>query len=205
MFTNNNKIEKIINTFDKDNKLDREELFNNHKETIFHMIRCSCLARDFGEYINLSKEDTTLLEFSTLIHDIGKLNIDSNVLYKKDINNDEFEIIKSHVNYDYKCNNKKEEIVINDCIKYHHLRPNNKGYSGGDKSYEDIHYFAKIVSVIDVYDVLTNIRVYKSHTMSVDEAILEIISNIDIQFEKNISNQFIMYLEEKFNKETNVI
>lgn len=205
MFTDKEKINKIINNFDKDNKVDREDLFNRHKESIFHMIRCSDMAREFGEFIKLSGKDLDLLEFATLIHDIGKLNIDSKVLYKKDIDNDDFRLIKSHVNYDYKYENKEEEIIINDCIKYHHLRPNNKGYAGGDKSYEDIHYFAKIVSVVDVFDVLTNIRVYKNNKMTIDEAIIEIKANIGTQFEEIISNQFIIYLEEKFNKSLKVV
>lgn len=205
MFTYNKKIEKIINNFDKDNEIDREQLFDCHKESIFHMIRCSDMAREFGEFIKLSDKDLDLLEFATLIHDIGKLNIDSKVLYKKDIDNNDFKIIKSHVNYDYKYENKEEEVIINDCIKYHHLRPNSKGYSGGDKSYEDVHYFAKIVSVIDVYDVLTNIRVYKNNKMTIDEAIIEIKANIGTQFEETISNQFIMYLEENLNKSLKAI
>lgn len=193
----NQKNEEILlDIISKRYKKDIKIILKEHSETIFHMVRCSVIAKDFGKFLGLNKEEQSLLEFAALVHDIGKMNLDANLLYKKEpITDSEFEIIKTHVIYNYKLEDKYKENIINDCIQYHHLRRDNSGYSGGNKKYNQIHYFAKIITLIDCYDVMTNLRSYKSNISSNEEVLEEIQGNFKNQFEPKVAKKFIKFLK----------
>lgn len=107
---------------------------------------------------------------AALMHDIGKAKIPDAILNKRGPLNDvEFQIMKKHSQYGYeiaKDDNRINTEVLKG-ILMHHEREDGSGYPlklKGDK----IGYFAKIIAVCDVYDALTQERVYKGRMTPFD-------------------------------------
>jgi len=100
-----------------------------------------------------------------LLHDVGKILITDKILNKAGkLTDEEFEIIKNHPVYGY------EYIKENDCLSqlskdiilYHHERLDGSGYPTGVKTSDlENGNYINIVSFIDVFDAMTNDRIYK--------------------------------------------
>lgn len=137
------------------------------------------------------------IELLCKVHDIGKITISEEILSKKGkLSKDEYTRIKGHSEAGYKI---VKNIVESDRIAfgvlYHHERVDGKGYPFGLKSAE-IPLFAKIISIVDAYDVMITGRKY-SKAISKEAAIQEIRNCSGTQFDKEIADKFI----EALNKE----
>lgn len=164
-----------------------------HKETINHIYRSHKIAKEFGAFLKLSSIELEILSECALLHDLGKFEIDSKILYKTTVLTEtEFSIIKNHINY-------KPKTIFNDnilnCIKYHHERPDNNGYNNID--YAQVSPFTKIVSIIDAFDVMSNKRSYKTTTLNLESCIVEIEKNIGKQFDDYYGRIFLDFLKTK--------
>lgn len=185
----------LIDALKKEFNLDKDALLGMHLESINHMLRCGEMAEKYAIYSLFNENEVERLTKCALLHDMGKIAISPEILYKKRITEEEFILIKRHVEYDYKY----EDEAIRDSIHYHHCCPYGRGYGyQNDKKYAEIHQYAKIVSLLDVYDVLTHIRAYKNFIMSIDEVVEELGRNSDIQFDKNTCESFIVFLKKSF-------
>ena len=99
------------------------------------------------------------------LHDIGKSEIPSVILNKKGpLSHVQWEIMKKHPEKGYKILEKfgemSEEIEI--IVMQHHERHNGSGYPRGLKD-DQIHMYAKICSIADVFDALTSYRKFKKN------------------------------------------
>ncbi len=105
---------------------------------------------------------------ASIMHDVGKIAISDLILNKPGrLTDEEFEIMKSHTVMgcqvleqipQYK-NNRLYQYAYDIC-RHHHERWDGKGYPDGLKGRE-ITVWSQVVSVADVFDALTNKRVYK--------------------------------------------
>lgn len=98
-----------------------------------------------------------------LLHDIGKIKIDSELLNKKSqLTDEELGIIRKHTNWGYEILDESPYISsdIKEATLMHHERVDGSGYPLGAKG-EAIGEFARIVAVADVYDAMTSDRPYK--------------------------------------------
>ena len=105
---------------------------------------------------------------ASIMHDVGKIAISDLILNKPGrLTKEEFEIMKSHTVMgcqvleqipQYK-NNRLYQYAYDIC-RHHHERWDGKGYPDGLKGNE-ITVWSQVVSVADVFDALTNKRVYK--------------------------------------------
>ena len=133
-------------------------------ETGNHIIRMSLYAKILAKNYGLSEEQCELLFEASPMHDIGKIGIPDNILLKPGkFNPDEWEIMKTHVTigYDILKDNDSDLLNIAAIIALeHHEKYDGTGYPYGKKG-NDIHLFARIIAICDVFDALTSKRPYK--------------------------------------------
>ncbi|MFW6229784.1 MAG: HD-GYP domain-containing protein, partial [Halanaerobium sp.] len=161
-----------------------------------HGIRMTKLAFDFGEKLDLSNSELNRLSLLATLHDIGKTNISEEILNKPGkLNNDEWEIIKKHSEYGYKIALASEEFaIVAEDIYAHHEHWNGSGYPRGLAG-EDIPYLARIITLIDAYDVMTHQLPY-SKAVSKEAALAEIKNCAGLQFDRSLAVSFIEMMKD---------
>ncbi|MCI6264624.1 MAG: response regulator, partial [Collinsella sp.] len=139
------------------------------------------LARRSDKY-SLGNEECSSIALASALHDIGKMSIDDAILNKPGrLTPEEFEIVKTHttIGADMLRNlgrNHEGSALLDyayQIARWHHERWDGTGYPDGLKG-DDIPIAAQVVSVADVYDALTSVRVYKD-AISQEEAIRMIL------------------------------
>jgi putative nucleotidyltransferase with HDIG domain len=117
-----------------------------------------CLARQLG----CNKEDLNTIYLSGLLHDIGKIGIDDNVLRKPGpLTAAELEHIKTHP--DLGCRileGVKQLDKVMPVVRHHHEAWNGKGYPAGLKE-DETPFLARIVAVADSIDAMSSDRPYR--------------------------------------------
>lgn len=121
----------------------------------------------YQEY-HLPDEEIEKIATSSILHDIGKIAIPDAILNKPGrFTKEEFEIMKQHTVKGCEILQSMPDIIDNgiynysyDICRHHHERWDGRGYPDG-LSGDDISIWAQVVSVIDVFDALTSVRVYK--------------------------------------------
>ncbi len=140
-----------------------------------HSTRVTEIALVIGKEIGCSKEEIDILNFSGLLHDIGKLGIPDDILLKPGrLTREEFEKIKEHPDIG-------ADIVGHlglwdqeqQLIRSHHERFDGDGYPNRLKGTE-IPLLARILSVSDAYDAMASDRAYR-RKMS-EEKIIDILN-----------------------------
>jgi len=164
-------------------------------ETKEHAVRMTKLAFDFGEKLGLSNSLQHRLSLLATLHDIGKTTIPEEILKKPGkLTDKEWEIIKDHPERGYKIASSSQEFaVVADDIYAHHERWDGSGYPGKLKG-ENIPYLARIISIIDAYDVMTHKRSYKK-AVPKDRALAEIKDCAGSQFDPDLAASFIELME----------
>lgn len=164
-------------------------------ETREHAEKMKNLAVDFGEELGFSNSELNRLSLLAKLHDIGKTTIDEKILKKTgSLTDSEWEIMKEHPERGYKIANSSEEFaVVAEDIFAHHESWDGSGYPRKLKG-EEIPYLARIISIIDSYDVMTNDRPYSS-AISKEEALAEIKSCAGSQFDPELGKEFIKMIK----------
>jgi putative nucleotidyltransferase with HDIG domain len=119
-----------------------------------------------GLAIEKGFNDEQLCEISLgcLLHDIGKMMIPKEILYKPGkLSDAEFEVIKNHPLFGFEILRKQEDIPLlaAHCALQHHEKWDGSGYPYGLKG-ENIHPYARLIAVADVFDALTSNRSYRN-------------------------------------------
>jgi HD-GYP domain-containing protein (c-di-GMP phosphodiesterase class II) len=96
-----------------------------------------------------------------LLHDIGKLGVPEDVLQKEGpLTDEEWVIMRRHPVLGASMLGDNVSFLIRAVVKQHHERWDGTGYPDGIAG-DEIHQFARIAAVADVYDAVTSERVYK--------------------------------------------
>lgn len=163
------------------------------RETGNHVRRVSEYAALIAKNYGLSARETELLRLTVPMHDLGKLAIPDAILHKPGkLTPEEFETIKLHTVYGYEMLYKSSREIFQAAaiIAYqHHERFDGTGYPRGLKG-EEIHLYARITSVADVFDSLSSDRCYKK-AWPLDEVIAYLNQNKRTMFDERIVNCFL--------------
>lgn len=179
-------INAIINTLHEKNK--REEQ---------HSHRVSELCESMGKALGLQESEVEELKTVGLLHDIGKIAINENILNKPGkLTEEEFEEIRRHPEIGYRILSTVNDLSeMAEYVLAHHERWDGKGYPKGLKALE-IPIQARIIAIADTYDAIISERSYRG-ALSEEVAIKELNKNAGIQFDEELVKIFIEIVLEK--------
>lgn len=151
-----------------------------------HSLRVAQYSKKIGQAMNLEKEELDDLYKAAMLHDLGKIGIPDSLLLKPGkLNEQEFNLIKQHVNIGYHMLQQIPMFKnIAQMINGHHERYDGSGYPNGLKA-DSISLGASILGVADTFDAMTTNRIYK-HRKSVTEALEEIKSLKNIHYNPKV-------------------
>ena len=159
--------------------------------TFSHSVNVAVLSVVMGTVLGLNRTRLNDLAMGALIHDIGKVFIDRNVINKPGrLNTDEFLEMKKHSQkgYDYlKAHSQVSEQALK-VVLLHHEQFNGNGYPFG-YSGDQIDFFARIVCVADVYDALISDRPYR-RAMLPSDAMEYIMGGFGAMFDPKVVKAF---------------
>ncbi|MBI3772556.1 MAG: HD domain-containing protein [Gammaproteobacteria bacterium] len=134
------------------------------KETANHTRRVALYCQLLAQKLGLSPSQVDLVTAASPLHDIGKLGIPDEVLLKPDrLTEAERKIMMNHpaIGYAMLKHSQRDILVAAGVIAHqHHEKWDGSGYPQGLAG-ENIHIFARISALADVFDALFSPRVYK--------------------------------------------
>lgn len=157
----------------------------NVREKI-HSERVSAISKLIGSAMNLDYSTVKEIEMAGLLHDIGKIAVDENILNKAGkLNDDEYEKIKKHPESSYQILKSINAYAgLAEDVLSHHERWDGRGYPRRLKG-EEISLIARIISVADAYEAMTADRSYRL-AMTKEEAMKELNKHAGTQFDAQI-------------------
>ena len=164
--------------------------------TCGHSDRVSYFCVKIGEAFELDEEDLETLRVAGLFHDVGKMGITDDILFKSEkLTVREYDEIKKHPTKGARILSVismfKDVVPI---VRCHHERIDGKGYPDGLKG-EQIPFLAKIVSVADAFDAMMSDRHYRSK-LNLDAAINQLLGGSGTQFDSEVVSKFVGMLGE---------
>ncbi len=172
------KLLKDLNSYD--------DYTYNHSVNVLLLV--SVFSHKLKKY---TMEELKSLLLGAFLHDIGKMKLDKQLLNKKGkLNVTEFQKIKRHPQLGYEIikNVASSDVIVQQCILFHHEKYNNKGYYG--LPYENLPNYPKIISVCDVFDALTSRRPYRN-AISPANALKILLNSINNHFDYDLVSKFI--------------
>ncbi len=133
-------------------------------ETGKHTARVAKYSAAIAGALGLPKEEIQILRQASGLHDIGKMAIVDKILLKPGkLTKEEYDEMKKHSNIGYNMlkDSRNRILQAGALISHeHHEKFNGTGYPQGLKG-EEIHVFARITAIADVFDAITSVRCYK--------------------------------------------
>lgn len=174
-----------------------------HEKDVYSEIHSKSVGKyayNIGVACGLSLNQVTEITVAAMLHDIGKIFVQDDILQKETkLTTEEFEKIKQHSEAGYRLLSNIDGMEnISKIVLAHHERWDGKGYpsklSGGD-----IPLGSRIISVADTFDALTTNRSYRDKS-TIDYALKEIHNNKGTQFDPMILNKIENNLDTIFNR-----
>ena len=153
-----------------------------------------------AQELNLSDRDIEDIEYTALLHDIGKIGIADKILGKKgSLTNQEYEKIKEHTIMGANIIEPVDFLKNSyEAIYHHHERYDGKGYPDGVKS-KDIPVFSRIIAVADAYDAMNSDRPYRKK-LNKDKILKELTDQSGKQFDPEVVEALISVLDREREK-----
>jgi putative two-component system response regulator len=161
-------------------------------DTAAHLKRMALYTRLIADNLGLETGLTQLLEAAAPMHDIGKIGVPDTILLKPGkLTDEEFRTMQQHPGIGARILSNSRSPMLqqaHEIALYHHEKWDGTGYPqriAGDK----IPLSARIVAVADVFDALTQKRVYKP-AFSIETSMEIIEEGIGKHFDPEVANAF---------------
>lgn len=167
----------------------------NDPYTSGHQNRTAELAKAIAVKMGLSDESKCILHYSSLLHDLGKFYIPSQILNKPGkLTEIEFSLIKTHPSLGYQVLKKIDfPWPIADVVIQHHERIDGSGYPYGLVGNE-ILLEARILAVADVVESMSSHRPYRP-ALGIHAAMDEIRRNKGVIYDSRVASACIELFE----------
>jgi HD-GYP domain-containing protein (c-di-GMP phosphodiesterase class II) len=185
----------------------KEILRHRHLQTHLHCERVVLLADAFGKACALEKSEHEKLLYSAVFHDIGKVGIPDDILkHNGDLDEEQRAVMQLH-------SSMGEAIVrlmqlahgeeIADHVRHHHEHFDGSGYPDGLKG-DRIPLIARILTILDSYDALREIRPYR-RALNHADAVAILRNESGTKHDPDLLDRFLMMadiegIEEHYEK-----
>jgi len=149
--------------FNEEILLNLVSLKSTSNYTYEHSVNVSVICIALGKMLGYSKNELFKLGMGGMLHDVGKTLIPEEIINKPaKLTDDEYDIIKNHpeLGFNYLQQINSVSPLSRIVVYSHHERVDGSGYPRGIKG-DEIHEFARVAAIADVFDALTSDRVYR--------------------------------------------
>lgn len=160
--------------------------------TYQHSVNVAVLSIILGVALKFNRKKLYMLGLGALLHDIGKVFIDKEILNKPGkLSEEEFATIRNHVVYGYDYLKKEFDFPVQSFMGAldHHEKYDGTGYPN-KKVADRISLFGRIISIADVYDALTSERPYRT-AMLPSEATEYLMGGAGSSFDYHLIKLFV--------------
>ena len=162
--------------------------------TYDHCLRVGKSVQFLCKELGLSLQDQQRAYIAGLIHDIGKIGVPQDILDKREaLNFDEYSTVKKHPQMSLNLIKPFGHVPlvksIFSSVLHHHERFDGKGYPHQVKG-KKIPYIARILTVIDAFDAMTNNRPYHK-SVTIETASRELAACAGSQFDPEVTEVFL--------------
>lgn len=169
---------------------EKDYLCTGHAERLQEM----CLK--IGEKLGLSPQQIADLALLAKVHDLGKVAVPDNILFKPGpLTDEERQVMQQHPEKGYRIALSSPDLArVADLILKHHERWDGKGYPLGLKE-EEIPLECRILAIADAFDAMTVERPY-TKPLSKAEALRELKRCAGSQFDPRLVEVFLSLFSE---------
>lgn len=210
--TSKNKIELYFNVLDSLKGIcDQSELgllsstktllsIINAKDryTYGHSERVLKYATELAQRCGLDEDEVRLIQYGAYLHDIGKIEVDINILNATEkLSEKEWQILKQHPYWGSEFLRPIKSLeIVRPYVLYHHENYDGTGYPMGIRG-NDIPLGARIIRLADSFDAMTTDRPYKKGK-SYLEACSEITMLAGKHYDPELSKLFVRMIETEY-------
>jgi|GEM_PF-3463640 len=163
---------------------------NRDSYTYAHAERVGKLAATLGETLGLSDKEIKSLKYAAFLHDLGKIEVDAEILNKSgDLSEEEQEAIKEIPVHSKQIIEQVDLREVISTVLYHRENYDGSGYPYG-LSQNQIPLLARILSLVDSFDAMLSARPYRD-PLSLEEAREELMQASGKQFDPELVDSFL--------------
>jgi putative nucleotidyltransferase with HDIG domain len=161
-----------------------------HPYTHGHTERVARYTAAIAHAMNLPEEERERILFGAVLHDIGKMGVQDEILDKpSSLSEDEWKVIRNHPIVGANIISRMKFLCgVADLVRYHHERLDGRGYPEGLEG-EAIPLGARIIAVADAFDAITTGRSYKD-AEGWGKALETLESKADTHFDREVVSHF---------------
>lgn len=163
--------------------------------TAQHCTNVAILSMGLAQALEWQREQVELSGLAGMLHDLGKMKLDKNILNKPGrLTDAEYEHVKQHTRFGYELLRDDREVhpAVTQAVLEHHERPDGSGYPNGRKR-DSLQPMSALISVVDAYDAITSRRPY-SEARSHHEALGILWKARNTQFDASMVEALIQFL-----------
>lgn len=153
-----------------------------------HSFRVSRYALRIAREMGMTSKDMEMLEYAALLHDIGKISVQNDILLKVGpLTDEEWKSLRSHPDIGADIVEQLKFLKqAGNVIRSHHERPDGTGYPRGLKG-DEIPIASHIMQVVDAFDAMTSDRPYRK-ALPIERVIEELETYRGTQFHARVTD-----------------